>query len=89
MGGSEVNEHPSAAATGSVPYTIDKAFGILIEIADKYMSLCDVMMTLPKRKEELAAGDRFMDALEALRDELMKRKTPNDRISDPAKRRVD
>lgn len=57
---------------------LDDALGILINISKEYSRFCDVMLTMPERPSEVKAGSRFMDSLENLRDELLKRKSSND-----------
>ena len=71
-------EQPLARAVRSSD-GLDDALRILIRISKEYENLCDVMLTMPERRNELRAGTRFMDALENLRDELLKRKSSNDR----------
>lgn len=66
------------------PTRLDDAIGILVNISKEYQRLCDVMLTMPERRQELKAGSRFMDALENLRDELLKRKSSNDQAERPA-----
>ena len=56
---------------------LDDGLAILINISKEYQRFCDVMLTMPERQAELKAGCRFMDALENLRDELLKRKSSN------------
>lgn len=72
-------EQPAPAAVRSSD-GLDDALKILIRISDEYQDLCDVMLRqsmLPERKNELRAASRFMDALEKLRAELLKRKSSN------------
>ena len=57
---------------------LDDALRITIKISEEYSRLCSVMHSMPFRRSELKAGERFMDALEHLRDELLKRKSSND-----------
>lgn len=54
------------------------ALRILIKISEEYSRFCCVMHSMPFRRSELKAGERFMDALENLRDEILKRKSSND-----------
>ncbi len=68
---------PESEATLAAPTRLEDAIVCLKNISREYRAFCDVMMTMPERKSELKAGDRFMDALEALRDELLKRKSSN------------
>ena len=61
---------------------LDDAMACLKNISKEYSKFCDVMMTMTKRESELNAGVRFMDELENLRDELLKRKSSNAELSD-------
>lgn len=69
----KTKEHSGAPSAGS----ICSALEILKNIATEYDKFCDVMIAMPPELElEVRAGDRFMDALENLRGELLKRSQP-------------
>ncbi len=57
---------------------LDDAIACLNRLAKEYSKLCDAMLTMPERPSELKAGMRIMDAMESLRDKLLKRKSSND-----------
>jgi len=58
---------------------LDDALRITMKISEEYSRLCSVMHSMPFRRSELKAGERFMDALENLRDEILKRKSSNEK----------
>ena len=57
---------------------MDDALRILIKISEEYSRFCSVMHLMPYRHSEYKAGERLMDELENLRDEILKRKSSND-----------
>lgn len=67
---------PKAVASSA---GLGDALRITIRIAEEYSRLCSVMHSMPYRRSEYEAGEKLMDALENLRDEILKRKSSNEK----------